>query len=224
MLVRLILFLALTGVLWTAIAWWRRQRRGLPSGDRLLDAAELDRLHRLAKTNPRLEQAIKLRGSIVRAGTDGSRAELGTKVDAALKRLSEQVMLRDRISSTLQTIDRDRLAREAAGARAQANDAGPDDPVHSLATQLALQVEQVDRLSERMRALESAADKIVLLLGNLNLALLEAESSQATEDGDKVGLVLADLEEAGEHLRRTTEAEEEVNRMIKAKSAAVAQS
>ena len=215
--------MAMIGGLWAAVSWWRRQRYELSSGEQSLSIGEFEHLRKLAKTYPRLDQALKLRVNIVAAGNDDDKAELGAKVDSALRRLAEQVTLRKRIEAALGEIDRDRLAREAAGAKTQAKDAEPDDPVIALAEQLQLQLEQVDRLSERRRALDGAADKIVLLLGNLNLALLEAESTKATEDGDKVSTVLDNLEEAGDLLRRTTEAEEEVARMLKASRGALAQ-
>ncbi len=212
--------MALAGALWTVVSWWRRSRDQLGSGNHTLSIGEFERLRKLAKSYPRLERALQMRVNIVAAGREDSKAELSAKVDSALRRLGEQVTLRSRITAALESIDRDQLARESAGAKAQAEDADPDDPVHALATQLELQLEQVDRLVDRHRALDGAADRIVLLLGNLNLALLEAETSRAIEDSDRVRTVLEDLEEAGDTLRRTTEAEEEVARMLKASRAA----
>ena len=219
MLQRLIIFFASVLGVWTLLAWWRRSANMLPAGETSLSFGEFDKLQKLAKTHPRLDHAIRLRISIVQAAKKRDKAELSQKIDSALRRLGEQITLKRRINEALSTIDRDRLAREAAGARAQAQAADPDDGVHGLATQLELQLEQVDRLTGRQSELDSAADRIVLLLGNLNLALLEAESSKATESSDKVQMVLTHLEEAGDSLRRTTEAEAEVAQMLKAHQA-----
>ena len=209
--------LPLAGGLWAAYAWWRNARAQLGDGDETgLGIGEFERLRKLAKRHPRIDQAIKLRINIVAAGDEESKASLSVKVDSALRRLGEQVTLHERIGQALENIDRDRLAREATGARAQADTAEPDDSVHALADQLQLQLEQVDRLTERRRALDNAADRIVLLLGNLNLALLEAASSRATDDADKVHSVLSSLEDAKETVRQTTDAEEEISRFLKA--------
>ena len=212
MLVRLILFIAAIGALWAAVAWWRNIPR-LQSG---MGIGEFERLRKLARTHPRLEQALQLRVNVVQAADEDERAELTRKVDSAVQRLGEQLTLRDRITRTLDGIDRERLAREVAGARAQAADADVDDPVHALAEQLTVQLEQVDRLGERKKGLDAAADRLLLVLRNLNLALLEAQSTRATEQSDRVRTVLADLEDAGELLRRTTEAEEEVAKVLAA--------
>ena len=209
--------------LWGLLVWWRRSSRALTPGDEMLGFAEFDRLRKLAKTYPRLETALRLRISIVQAASANNKATLSAQVDAALRRLGEQISLKERIKETLATIDRERLAREAAGARAQADRAEPDDDVHELATQLELQLEQVDRLTSRQQSLDSAADRIVLLMGNLNLALLEAESSKATEDGDKVQMVLQHLEEAGDNLRRNSEAEAEVAQMLRSHRASLSE-
>ena len=214
MLIRLILFMAIVGGLGALFTWWRAQARALPSGAARLGLGEFEQLRKLAKKYPRLEQAIQLRINVVQLADDDNKAELSNKVDAALRRIGEQLTLRERIVETLAQLDRDRLAREAAGAQAQAASAEPDDPVHGLATQLGVQLEQVDRLATRQKDLDAAADRIVLLLRNLNLALLEAKSSRAGSDGDRVRTVLADLEDAGETLRQTTEAEAEVARIL----------
>lgn len=221
MLIRLILFLTFVGAAWTVIAVWRRVAHQLRAGYAGLDMAEFEQLHELATDHPRLRHALQLRINIVQVAAETDKRELSTKVDSAIRRLGQQIQIKRRIATTLAEIDRDRLSREVAGAQAQAATADPDAPIKALAQQLEVQLEQVDRLDRRQKALDSAADHIVLLLGNLNLALLESASSEATEDSDRVQSVLADLEEAGETLRRTTEAEEEVARMLKASRTAI---
>ena len=191
----------------------------LGDGERSLGIGEFEQLKKMARVHPRLDQALKLRVAIVASADAEHQRELSSKVDSALRRLREQITLKKRIDEALATIDRDRLAREVAGAQAQAQQADSEDGVHSLAAQLALQLEQVDRLTERHKELDDASDRIVLLLGNLNLALLEAQSSRATAESDKVRSVLANLEDAGDTMRRTSEAEAEVDRLLRASQA-----
>ena len=218
MLLRLILFVALVGVAWAGAAWWRRSRAlGDGGAEGMLGMREFDQLRKLSKLHPRIEQAIKLRLNIVSITPKPQQLETSIKVDAALRRLKEQITLRTRVNEALASIDRERLAREAKGAEAQAADASEDDPVHGISAQLNLQLEQVERLEARSKALDQGADRILLLLRNLNLALLESASSKATE-GDKVSQMLADLEDEGDTLRRTTEAEEEVARLLRTRA------
>ncbi len=227
MLIRLILLIAMVGGAWFAFVWWRRNQllAQVSGGDSVaaLGMREFEGLRRLAESHAGLRRALELRVNIVAAAkSDDDKRRLGGQVDSALRRLGDQVVLKKKIDQALESIDRARLAREAAGAKQQAATAEPDDSVHELVRQLELQLQQYDRLLERRKALDTAADRIVLLLGNLNLALLDTASSEATDDSDQVQSVLVSLDEAGENLRRTTNAQEEVAQLLKSSQSASA--
>ncbi|MEL7370341.1 MAG: hypothetical protein AAFN74_15580 [Myxococcota bacterium] len=213
MLIRLIFFVGMIAGLWSLVTWWRTQRL-LAGPERGLSIGEFERLRKLARTHPRLERALQLRVNIVAAGEREQQAELSRQVDGAIRRLGDQLTLRKKIGEALDSIDRDQLSREVAGAKAQAAES-ENESAGTLAGQLSLQLEQFDRLKDRSKALDEAASRIVLLLGNLNLALLEKASSKAAE-GDKVREVLHSLEEASDDVRRTSDAEAEVARMLHA--------
>ena len=72
------------------------------------------------------------------------------------------------------------------------------------------------QLHLREDELDEAADRLMVEMKNLHLALLNASSSEASSDSGAVASALTQLEETAEGYRQQTSAEEEVEQLLKA--------
>ena len=219
MLLRLML---LAIVVMVAVGAWRwiKSRRLLGEGG--LNIVELGELMKLAKRSKRLEAALYLRVAVLGAANGEELATLAPRVDAVLRRLAKQEDLLAKIRAALDAHDERQLAAEIQRSKGAAQEAsGPEERArHEERLQsLETQREHVGRLERRERELEVAADHIVVELKNLQLALLDAHSSEATLSGGQVDSLLGQLEEAGEELRQRALAEEEVDRLLRSTKA-----
>lgn len=215
MLIRLILFIALIAGGFLAYRFARAKKLDRGSGG--LDVFEIERLMKIADGSVRLKQAMALRINVVEAAPDKEKKAISHRVDGALRRLAHIEQLRDRVKKTLQGADKRALSDRAATLREEAKSAEPErrEGKEKLAEQLETQVEQLSQLYLRDDELDEAADRLMLEMKNLQLALLNATSSEASSETGSVATALAQLEETAEGLRQQTSAEEEVEQLLR---------
>lgn len=213
MLIRLILFVfVIVGVI-AAVRFVRSKRLDRTGG---LDVFEIERLMKIAKGSQRLEQAMALRVHIVEAAPADDKKAVSAKVDTALRRLAHIEVLRERVKKALQQQDKRALSERASSLRDEADEAEPEraEAKRQLASQLDTQVEQLDQLYLRDDELDESADRLMLEMNNLHLALLNATSSEASSSSGSVAGALRTLEETSESFRAQTSAEQEVERLL----------
>lgn len=213
MLFRLMLvLLVVAGAAWL---WWRLKK---PTAGGL-NVLELREILQLAKGSQRLEAAVLLRVNIVEAATAEEKASMTQRVDDVVRRLARQENLHQKIKGVLAENDPDNLIRAQDELRGRlARTPGPEEKVilEDKLAALHTQEEQLGRLKKRLSELDDAADRAVLELKNLHLALLEASSVEAAASGDRVTSALGHLEEASESLRQKAQADDEVDRLLRA--------
>ncbi len=219
MLPRLILFLIAGLAIYVGIRWFRA-RKLLGSGG--LNVIELNELMKLAKRAPRLDAALKMRVLIVDTAAPEARERVARRVDDALRRLAKQEELTQKIASALEGIDRKKLDAQIDDARVEAetsSDLDRREKERERLRGLETQAEQAERLTTRRADLQSGAERILVELRNLHLAMLDASSSEAALESEPVKHALSELEDTSERLRQEATADEEVNRMLRAAGA-----
>ncbi len=216
MLVRLILFLIVGFAVYAGVRWWRA-RKLLGSGG--LNVIELNEMMKLAKKAPRLDAALKMRVLIVDTAAPDARRRVAERVDDVLRRLANQEQIQRQIRTALEGIDTKRLAAKIDDARVEAETAtDPErrDKERERLRGLETQAEQAERLAGRQRDLDASAERILVELKNLHLAMLDANSSAAGLESEPVKHALSELEDTSERLRQEASAEDEVNRLLRA--------
>lgn len=219
MLFRVVLFLIVLFVGFSGLKWWRA-RKLIGSGG--LNVVELGALMKLAKRAPRLDAALKLRVLIVETAAPDDRRVVAKRVDDVVRRLAKQEELAEKIHAALAGIDQKKLAAQIDDARVEAETASePDerDRQRERLRGLVTQAEQAEKLTLRRRDLDSGADRILVELRNLQLAMLDAKSSEAALSSVPVQHALTELEDVSEGLRQEAAADAEVNRMLRAATA-----
>lgn len=218
MLIRLILFLALFAGAFAVFRFLKAKRLDRSGG---LDVFEIERLMKIANGSQRMKQAMALRLNVVGAAPTAEKKAISAKVDGALRRLAHIEQLRQKVKKALESADRRALEGRAALLReeAAATEGERAEAKLELAAKVDTQVEQLKQLYLRDDELDEAADRVMLEMNNLHLALLNASSSEASSDTGSVANALAQLEETSEGLRQQTSAEEEVERLLKAAQA-----
>lgn len=223
MLLRLILFvLAFGGLGFVGWRWFRGRRLDRSGG---LDVFEIERLMKIAKTSQRVQAAMVLRVNIVEAASADEKKSVSAKVDAVLRRLAQQESLRQRVKETLGKFDLGKLKVQLTKAEADADGADGERKLlkDGLVRQLKTQIDQIMALYTREDDLDAHAERMMMELKNVHLALLNASSTEAVSDAGSVSQALAHLEETTEELRQQTSAEAEVDRLIRAAQAQAAQ-
>lgn len=219
MLARLILFLVAGLAIYLGVRWFRA-RKLIGAGG--LNVIELNALMKLAKRAPRLDAALKMRVVIVDAAAPDARQRVAARVDDAIRRLAKQEELASKIAGALEGIDRKALDAKIDDARVEAETATDLDRREKERERLRgleTQAEQAERLTARRSDLQSGAERILVELRNLHLAMLDASSSEAALESEPVKHALSELEDASERLRQEATADEEVNRLLKAAGA-----
>lgn len=198
----LFLFLLIGGAV--GLRWVRRRVGGGSGGwsSPRITRDELRELTRQARRSSPLERALGLRAKITEA-LEGrrDRADLGRRVDEAIRRLASQARLRGRITEAL----------ESRGSV----------PAHDVDEEVsAFEERQVSlqRLAGKAEELDRSLEQGVLELSNLHLALLELSAAEAIEVSGALDEALGELESAGERARQDREAEAEVARFLAART------
>lgn len=215
MLARIILFLVVAMGVYVGTRWWRA-RRLLGKGG--LNLVELNEMMKLAKKSKRIDAGLKMRVLIVEAAGPEERPSIAKRVDAVIRRLAKQEEMAKKISEALEGIDVETLRGKIADLRVDAetdSDIAARRRAEEHIDSLVTQADQFDKLDARRKELHRAAERIMVELKNLHLAMLDAKSSAASLESEPVKHALTELEEAGETLRRETAAEDEVNRMLR---------
>lgn len=231
MLPRLILIAIAVGTGW----WLWRSRRALfgavvralyrppppPPPPPPLEAGELEELNALAAAtdNGSLAEALDLRSKIGElAGARERDLEVAGRIDGVLRQLGRQVRTRARVEETLGEFDEGRMELDMMEARGRLRGA-VDEQGRTLATQsmerLQSQQSLLDRLHVRLSELDQASRDTALELRNVHLALLDAASSREGLRGAKLAEVRQALGRAGDDVSLRTEAEEEVERLLR---------
>lgn len=222
MLLRLIVALALLGFVFSIVRALFFPARKLPDGRLTKD--ELARLKQLAKSGGRLQEALGLRGEIHRVidehpSAEGSAGtELEAHVDAVTRQLLEQTTARQKVETALSRFDANQHAEEMLDVEtklAEESDPEAREELGRTLEKLRSQTEHLDRLRRRFDQLENAEKQIVVELRNVHLALLDAASSKAGLGDDRVQEIRASLVEAAKTLRQTTDADEELARVLR---------
>ena len=204
MLLRLIVGLVLLGFVYSVVRATLFPKKSLPGGR--LEKDELTRLRQLAKHSPRVQEALALRDDIHRvieehpSSRGESGAELEARVDAVSRQLLEQTSTRIKVEEALRRFDANTHAEEI---------------LESTLERLQSQGEHLERLRRRLEQLEHAEKQIVVELRNVQLALLDAASSKAGLGDERVQEIRVGLAEAAETLRQTTDADEELTRLLR---------
>lgn len=219
MLIRLFLFVLIFGV-GGFVAYRFKNARSL-SGKGGLDVFEIERLMKLASGSERIRTAMMLRVNIVETAPTDDKKSVSFKVDGALRRLASLEVLRKRVQKTLAGADRAKIAEEVAKAQAGAETAEANrvDGKQKLVEQLETQLEQLKQLHLREDELDEAGHRLMLEMNNLQLALLNASSAEASAATGAVASALDQLEETAEGVRQKTSANQEVERLLKAAAA-----
>ncbi len=218
MLVRLVLFLIFLGV-GGLLAYRFKNARSL-SGRGGLDLFEIERLMKLADGSERIRSGMMLRVNIVESAPADDKKSVSFKVDGALRRLANLEVLRGRVIKTLAAADQAKITKELSRAQGEAKDATGNraDGKHKLVEQLKTQLEQLKQLHLREDELDEAGHRLMLEMNNLQLALLNASSAEASAGTGAVATALDQLEETAEGVRQKTSANQEVERLLKAAS------
>ena len=224
LLFRLILLvLAAAGL---AFAWRRRAdllawvakelvaRRGSPSFPPRLTEAEVTGLWALEAAP--VAGALELRGRIFELAGPGEEA-LRSQVDEVVRHLGRQADVQQRLRRAL--AERRPGELDATLAEAQGRLSGAEgEEARALARQavagLELRREHLTRLNERTAEVETVVSTLLVALGNVHLALVDAAASRAAAKSGALGQVRARLDEASTDLERRTRAEEEVERLL----------
>ncbi len=187
MLVRLFLFLVFLGVAALAARRALRALRARPTAAlRRLGPTELATLEAEAGVSEPIRRALVLRTQIEEAAAHHEdRANLGVRLDEAVRRVAEQQRLSTRIKSALE-----------AG---PASDLG--DPERAT---------RLERLAPQLAALAASTAGILSDLDALHLALLDLSAAQAMMAEGRLGEALEDLDGA----RAKTAAELEIQRLL----------
>jgi len=184
-----------------------------------LAAGDLARLEGLAGDSPRLAEALSLRGRILELCAPEDDPLRG-QVDETVRHLGRQAEARARVARALAGRDPDGLQDDIERARDRLDAAGEDDDrrrrVRQALVALEDRREHLRRLESRGDEVDTAFESLVVELGNLHLALVDAASSRAAAKSGRLAEVRARLHEASEDLVRRTEAEEEVERLLAA--------
>jgi hypothetical protein len=222
MLLRLIVGLVLLGFVYSVVRATFFPKKALP-GEKL-KRDELTRLRQLAKGSPRVQEALSLRDEIHRVidehptSQGDSGIELEARVDAVTRQLLEQANTRAKVEGALARFDANTHAEEILDAEtklAAETDADSRTALKETLARLQSQGEHLDRLRRRAEQLEHAEKQIVVELRNVHLALLDAASSKAGLGDDRVQEIRTSLAEAAETLRQTTDADEELTRLLR---------
>lgn len=235
MLPRLILIAIAVGSGW----WVWRNRRPLfeavvkalyrppppPPPPPPLEAEELSSLKALAQDDKLLAESLDLRAKISELagpghGADAARrdTELAGRIDGVLRQLGRQIRTRARVHEALSDFDEGRMELDMMEARGRLRGA-MDDHDRALAKQsmerLQSQQSLLDKLHVRTSELDQASRDTALELRNVHLALLDSASSREGLHGAKLAEIRAALGKAGDDMALRTEAEEEVERLLR---------
>lgn len=218
MLVRLILFFVLIAGGFLAYRYLRAKK--LSGGSGGLDVFEIERLMKIAGGSERLKEAMTVRLHVVEAAPASEKKSVSAKVDGALRRLAHIEVLRERIRKALAASDKRALDKRVATLRAEAEAAEPGrvEGKLELARQVETQIEQLEQLYLRDDELDEVAHRLLAEMKNLHLALLNSSSAEASGHTGQVADALAQLEESAEGYRAQTQAEEEIDRLLKAEA------
>ena len=217
MLLRILLGLT---VLWVL---WRTGRRlgltpGRRSGPRRLTSTEIIELGLLAENTPALAEALTLRARIVELALGSGWRSVAAQADEAIRQLGAQAETRRRIEKAVDDLESGRLRRELdASKQLAAGAAGEDDrrAAEARSERLEVQIERLQRLSERWGELERASQEIVLELRDVHLALLDAASSKADLGSDTARQMRSRLELITDEMRRSAHSDEDVARILR---------
>lgn len=216
MLVRLILFLFLVFGVVYGVKRLRNAPKALDeSNTGRLTQVEIQEIMHLAKRSDRMEAALITRGKIVERA---KQSKLVNKVDQVLRKLATQIKLKEEIAETFREMNADELEDKIAEAQFKVQAAKDADTKHhaeAYLKQLETQDEHLARLKKRRQAINLASERIVNELKNIHLAMLSASSNEASLSSDQLTSAIAHLEEASEDLRRQSEADDEVARMLR---------
>lgn len=229
MLPRLILIAMAVGTAW----WLWRSRKLLfqavvqafyrppppPPPPPPLDVGELNEMKALSPHNGSLAEALELRAKIAElAGAGECDLEVAGRIDGVLRQLGRQVRTRGRVEDTLGEFDEGRMEIDMMEARGRLRGA-VDEQGRALAKQsmerLQSQQALLDKLHVRLSELEQASCDTALELRNVHLAMLDAASSREGLRGARLAEVRLALGRAGDDVALRTEAEEEVERLLR---------
>ena len=184
-----------------------------------LDVGELKELKALAANNEPLAEGLELRAKIAELAGAGERdLEVAGRIDCVLRQIGRQVRTRARVEETLGEFDEGRMEMDMMEARGRLRGA-VDEQGRALATQsmerLHSQQALLDRLHVRLSELDQASRDTALELRNVHLSLLDAASSREGLRGARLANVREALGRAGDDVALRTEAEEEVERLLR---------
>ncbi len=213
MLMRLILIGLAAGGVFFAVQWLRSLR-----SQGTLTAWEIADLTKRAESSERLKAALAIRIGIVEASPAERKVTFARKADDALRRLSQQESIQDKIRKTLAEEDPLDLENQIANTQVEIEslkgDARMAKETHLAA--LETHLDQLRNLRRRLTDLEEHGHRLVMEMKNLHLALLEASSTESTLEGGKLESSLDRLEAASEEVRREAQSEAEVDRLLAA--------
>ena len=217
LLLRILLGLA---VLWVL---WRTARRlglkaGRRSGPRRLTSGEIIEFGLLAKNTPALAEALTLRAKIVELALGSGWKSVAIQADEAIRQLGAQAETRQRIENAVEDLESGRLRRQLDASRQVAAGAATDDErraAEARSERLDIQIERLQRLSERWGELDRASQEIVLELRDVHLALLDAASSKADLGSDTARQMRSRLELITDEMRRSAHSDEDVARILR---------
>ena len=174
-----------------------------------LSTDELARLGVLAKGSSPLSKALDLRRRILELCPREDDAARG-QVEEVVRHMGRQADARARVARALTEGDPDALQLDIERARERLDAAEDDEDEHRRARQALIAFEDrrehLRRLEIRGEEIDAAFESLVVELGNLHLALVDAASSQAAAKSGRLTEVRGRLRLASEDLVRRTEA------------------
>jgi len=182
-----------------------------------LEGEELSRLEGQAVACTPLSKALDLRGRVLELCPLEDDSVRG-QVDEVVRHMGRQADARARVARALTEGDSDQLRDDIERARDRLDAAEDDEDEHRRARQALVALEDrrehLRRLETRGDEIDGAFESLVVELGNLHLALVDAASSRAAAKSGRLAEVRGRLRLASDDLVRRTEAEEEVERLL----------
>jgi len=176
----------------------------------------------LAGSAPRLVEALGVRDELLEVFDRhaGAGAVLEAKnnqaqLDQVIEQLADQIDLGRRIAAALEEFDGEAHDARVAAAQRELEEAQDEDAQSAAGRtleSLSDQAERVDRLTKRLSILEATADQTVVELRNLQLALLDALSTNAGVGA--LSEAQRQLGAAQERLQHQAAADAEVGRLL----------
>ncbi len=200
MLFRLFLFGFLASVAYSLFYAWRK-RQQTPS----LKRTEGTPISLESSTH--LKKAEALTSKILTVAMAHDRKALEDRIAEVTEELRGQLSVRARILDALNELDPSELEHQLHTAESEA-------ATEKLKRLRAKKMHRT-RLNERVQELEGVADRIILDLENLHLALLDASSSQARLSDAQLQELLSPLRQTGQELRHRATAQQELQDLLR---------